>query len=131
MKYFLVFFTVACFFGSCTKDESTGQLTDKTILGIWINPEYNTDGTLTANRADAFQDNAAGFEFKENGDYIERANSGWCGTPPISYTNYEGFWEEESEDNYLIDVAYWGGRQNYNIEVVSVNSDEIVYKKMY
>ncbi len=115
---------------SCSKKDSDGGIGNNLIYGVWINAEPYND-MYKAVRASKFIENYNGFEIKSNGDFIERANSGWCGTPPISYSNYNGYWTEPKDSEYQIDVEYWGGRQVYTLVVIEVSESAIFYKLVY
>ena len=78
-----------------------------------------------------FDSDNAGIKFNSDKTFIERANSGWCGTPPISYTNYDGTWNAINENTFEINVAYWGGTTNYKIEIVELNDTELKIKRIY
>jgi len=100
------------------------------LKGIWVY-QSESEGVITYKQSVNFNDDLPGIEFKDNGVFIQRANSGFCGTPPISYTNYSGHWEEAVENFYLIEVPYWGGIQNYTIQLVSLIEDELKVKFIY
>ena len=100
------------------------------LKGIWVYQSEN-EGIVTYKLSNNFNNDLPGLEFKEDGSFKQRANSGWCGTPPISYTNYEGTWKENVENNYEIEVAYWGGSQHYIIELVSLIDNELKIKFIY
>lgn len=60
------------------------------LIGYWINPVY-TDSELKLQRASSLKDNAYGIAFLEERMCIERS-SGWCGTPPITFFDFQGTW---------------------------------------
>ena len=59
---------------------------------------------------------------------MQRANSGWCGTPPISYTNYPGNWTQFPDNTYFIETEFWGGITSFGFEVISVNENQMIYR---
>ncbi len=93
------------------------------LYGSWINPQYQ-DSLTTYTNSDSLETSAYGFTFSENNCFYERKNSGWCGTPPISYANYEGTWSI-LDSMITIDVPYWGGTAHYQWLLISVNEDEL------
>ena len=60
------------------------------LLGHWINPVYN--GTeLQLTRASSLKSDGFGMSFLEKTQCVER-NSGWCGTPPLTFFDFKGSW---------------------------------------
>lgn len=100
------------------------------IVGTWIEEGYMGDTTLLK-RAGELDENKYGFILKQDGTFIERKNSGWCGTPPIAYANYEGTFEVVSDSLLNITVAYWGGMMTYQIRVVSLDQEDLAIKYLY
>ncbi len=47
------------------------------------------------------------FIFKKGGKLIVRQNAGWCGTPPITYRNFEGSWELTSDSTIRLSYKNW------------------------
>jgi hypothetical protein len=94
------------------------------LIGSWFNPRYN-DSIVTYQRTEGLVENEYGFTFKEDKAFIERKNSGWCGTPPISYADFVGTWSRN--DSILeINVTFWGGTADYTWKILSI--DEAVLK---
>lgn len=111
-------------FMACTENENFGVNEDDQLIGYWINPVYN-DSTITYEKANSLKENDYGFTIKANQQFEERKNSGWCGTPPISYADYEGTWSYN--DSILqIEVEYWGGMANYTWKVMMVDQYELI-----
>lgn len=94
---------------------------EKQIIGVWIQVGYQNE-TYTYKRAEKFEKDAPGIEFRENGKLIKRQNVGWCGTPPISYGNDEGTWSGTGQ-NGLVSVNYhfWGGTVDATWEIVKID----------
>ena len=72
-----------------------------------------------------------GLIIEPSGKFTERKNSGWCGTPPITYANFDGNWEYSIDSLLNIEVEYWGGMTNYKMEILSIKDDELVVKFIY
>ena len=100
------------------------------IVGTWIEEGYMGDTTLLK-RAGELDEHKYGFVLKQDGTFIERKNSGWCGTPPIAYANYEGTFEVVSDSLLNITVGYWGGMMTYQIRVVSLDQEDLAIKYLY
>ncbi|AQG80109.1 hypothetical protein [Spirosoma montaniterrae] len=74
--------------------------------------------------------NAAGLRFLNTGQFLERANAGWCGTPPIAYADYPDQWRTEG-DSLAIDGQFWGGSQRSKIAVLSVDDTRLIIQRVY
>ena len=124
----IIFFSVIAMFSlaifACDKKEdhpiSTGS---DMLLGSWINPQYN-ESTITFEKSMSLVDNQYGLSFEQNTIFIKRKNSGWCGTPPISYADYTGTWMQ-NDSIISIKVGYWGGTLDYSWKIVAVNQVEL------
>jgi len=117
---------------SCEKDlfelEALGENTG--IVGTWIEEGTQRD-TILLKRSGELDELKYGFTIQEDGTFIERKNSGFCGTPPISYANYDGTWEALSDSLLTITVSYWGGVMTYQIRIVSLNEEDLAIKYLY
>ena len=56
-------------------------------------------------------------------------NAGWCGTPPISYADFEGTWKK-SDSTISITVGYWGGLLDYQWKIVSIDNKSLTIVKL-
>ena len=72
-----------------------------------------------------------GFIIGKDGSFIERKNAGWCGTPPITYKNFEGTWEAVSDSLLEITVGYWGGTINYQMRIVNVDNEMLRIRYLF
>jgi hypothetical protein len=100
------------------------------LVGTWVQEGYTGDTTLLR-RMSALDEHQYGFTIVEDGTFIERKNSGWCGTPPIAYANYDGTWKAISDSLLNITVGYWGGVMTYQIRIVSLRADDLAIKYLY
>ncbi len=120
MKYILLFILplfIALF--SCSEEELEIPEASKEIIGYWVNPQF-VDTIYTYDRASKLKADDYGFEIHTNGEFLER----WCGTPPISYSDYKGKWS--LQDSILdIKVAFWGGTGHYKWKVLSVDKEKL------
>jgi len=128
----LAFLMMMVLMVSCSKEflevDALGE--NAGILGTWIDNGYLGD-TLLMYRAGNLDTEKYGFTLNEDGTFVERKNSGWCGTPPIAYDNFEGTWEIVSDSLLDITVAYWGGMMTYQIRIISVDSQELAIMYLY
>ena len=116
----------------CEEDflEADAMGANADIVGTWIEDGYEEDITVLE-RAQKLDDSKYGFTLKEDGTFIERKNSGWCGTPPISYENFDGTWEAVSDSLVEITVGYWGGTMTYQLRIVSLDAEQLKVRYLY
>ena len=134
----LLFLLIPVLMLSCEKDsldtEALGE--NASIIGTWVEEvdislPVVEDGITRLNRSEELADFGYGFTIKEDGTFIERKNAGWCGTPPISYDNFEGSWEALSDSLLDITVAYWGGTLSYQMRIVSLEEDKLGIRYLF
>jgi hypothetical protein len=123
-------------FTSC-KDEPTAPINSDRLIGAWVFLGYESDvpsdgGQVTIlQRSGRLDSSNYGYIFYNEGKLLERKNAGWCGTPPISYANFSGTWEFQSDSLIKINVAYWGGMTDYALKIISLNRAELKVKYLY
>ena len=100
------------------------------FLGTWVLKTYEDDVTVME-RSFGLDSCKYGFRILSGGDFLERKNAGWCGTPPIAYANFSGEWRSESDSLVQINVGYWGGRLSYRLQVVSLSESELKVRFIY
>lgn len=110
---------------SCKKENNVLEPNAKNLLGYWIHPEYN-DSIVSYERSSQFV-NDYGCAFFPKNEFIERKNSGWCGTPPIAYADYEGDWSL-NDSIISIKTTYWGGEMIYKWKIISISNDNLIVK---
>lgn len=98
MKKYLCFAILFLAALGCEKDRIT--IYNEGLLGYWITPEY--------------------------GVFLERKNAGWCGTPPITYGDFDGTWMEDEDGFIYITSEYWGGTQDLTFKLISVDEAHLV-----
>ena len=104
---------------ACEKNNENEAAINDQLIGSWFNPQYN-DSIVTFERSEGLINNEYGFTFDEDNTFIERKNVGWCGTPPISYADFDGTWTK-NDSIIEITVGYWGGTSEYTWKMVSVD----------
>lgn len=102
-------------------EDKSGEL--DALHGTWIEQNYS-DSTQIFIKSDSLLDDIYGITFKSNGDFVERKNIGWCGTPPVTFGNYDGSYNR-NDSIVEIEVPYWGGMSNYKWQIISVSEDEL------
>jgi hypothetical protein len=119
---YLLFLFLISFLLSCSKDDT--KIDDSNLLlGVWVYSDYKANSAVYT-RSSEFADNHC-YKFNSNGTLVERKNSGWCGTPPISYADYEGTWSIQNDTIITIKVDYWGGVTTYSLDIESVNENTL------
>jgi len=130
VSFLLVMALVLMF--SCEKDlmETAALGNNADIVGTWIEKGYEDD-VLLLDRSEKLEPSKYGFTINDNGTFIEHKNAGWCGTPPISYDNFDGTWEALSDSLLEITVGYWGGIMTYQIRIVSLDQENLAIRYFY
>jgi len=123
MKTKILFLFVILIF-ACDSNNNAIPDPDNLLIGSWVEPDYSEEQTVFK-RAAALPDNGRGILFKANGDFVERS-SGWCGTPPLTFSDYNGNWELE---NALVTINQEFYPINYAWRIVSVSETELIVKR--
>jgi hypothetical protein len=113
---------------SCSKDEIPFD-PDNMLIGTWTYSAYEDEVWVFERKAE-FTDNIC-YKFSPDGTVTERKNSGWCGTPPITYADYPGTWSIATDTLILVDVGYWGGTISYSMDIESVDSRYLRTRILY
>jgi hypothetical protein len=124
----LIIFLFAFSIIACEKNNENAAVNADQLIGSWFNPQYN-DSIVIYKRSEGLVDNEYSFTFKEDKSFLERKNSGWCGTPPISYADFDGIWSN-NDSIVEITVDYWGGTAEYIWKVVSIDDFTLVIKRI-
>ncbi len=125
MKSF-VFLVVALVLFSFSKEKEKKR---SDLLGYWTLGNYEVETTTYHHRPDFIEDKA-GICFQENGKLLKRQNSGWCGTPPIHYKNYEGSWEQKTDSTILIRYKFWGGNAEEEWQITYLDEHVLKIKSL-
>jgi hypothetical protein len=107
---------------SCNKDEIKID-PNNPIIGTWIYSNHNNNAVVFA-RSEKFINNI-GYQFNSDGTLLERNISGWCATPPISFSDYQGRWSMLNETDIQLDVIYFDGLKSYKLNIKSVDPDSL------
>jgi hypothetical protein len=121
-KTIIAIFSFLFLISSCSKDDIKID-PDNLLIGVW---NYNgfQDNINIFSRNTEFIDNHC-YRFNSDGTLTERKNSGWCGTPPISYADYSGTWTILNDTLIQISVGYWGGTTRYKLDIEAVDSNSL------
>jgi hypothetical protein len=134
----IMLFLLAATFIACEKENNPQKPeidNSELLLGNWIRSVHNNDyETVKYERTVSLNDDDYGFSFQADKSFVERKNSGWCGTPPIAYENFDGTW---SKNDSIVDisVAFWGGIEEYQWKIVALDSQyltiEVIKREVF
>lgn len=98
------------------------------LVGVWVFESEADNGIKVYSRAAALAGNRPGYEFSEHGGLKVR-KSGWCGTPPVTWSNLDGLWSRA--DDRLLDIrhAWRGGPRVYQIEIMSLGHHRLTCRE--
>jgi len=112
--------------GENDNDPIDNKSMEERLVGTWV----DTDQYRHFVKKGDFNDNKGGISFGKNGKLIVRQNAGWCGTPPITYGNFDGTWEMLNDSTAQIEYEFWGGTIEEEIWIESVTKNKLVYRVM-
>ncbi len=101
------------------------------LIGTWVYKNYQqingTEYLTVYTRKANFDNDNSGISFRGFSKLIERKNVGWCGTPPISYGEYNGSYTLK---NKLITMESdgWNGKTTSRYEIISVDDNLLKIK---
>lgn len=107
---------------SCRKDDIKIN-SDNLLIGVWNYEVYQGEAAVFI-RSEVFTDNHC-YMFNTDGTLTERKNSGWCGTPPVSYSDFDGTWKILNDTLIYVTVGYWGGTTSYKLDIESLNTNTL------
>lgn len=121
-SFFMILFSILMLC-NCTDNNATNSDLQNfnEIIGIWVQLDYS-DGIYTYQKFDAFADDRPGIEFRSDFTLIKRQNAGWCGTPPITYANFDGTWKKIADQRIELIYNYWGGLDTSEAEIITCNN---------
>ncbi len=103
-----------------TSEPDPGLPLSGALAGVWVFESESDGGAKVYTRAPALVGDRSGFEFGEHGGLKVRT-SGWCGTPPVSYSNLEGIWHQVDGRVLEIRHAGRGAPREYQLEIISLS----------
>lgn len=99
------------------------------VTGIW-ELSYRSFDTVELVKKNSFTKDAPGIAFQPEGKLIRRQNIGWCGTPPITYGNFDGTWEKVSDSVINISHQYWGGTVAMEWKLVKAEKRKLIFRTL-
>ena len=98
------------------------------LVGTWIDQNY-VDTLYTYSRASHIPDDTFGWTFNKDGTLMQRANAGFCGTPPITYADYQGDWT--ANDSIVdINIEFWGGASIIKWKIIEITETKLILYKV-
>lgn len=100
------------------------------IIGNWSNAVY-TDSTILFTKSVLWPENEYAVSFQANNRVVERKNIGFCGTPPITYGDFEGNWLLIFEGNSTtieIQTTNYAGPVFYKWKILSISEQHLEIK---
>ncbi len=133
MKKLLVFIAVSSLLLACNNDAVVPNLANldgqENLIGVWEYDSYeqltDTTGAEIYRKVNKIATDKTGITFKNNGVFLSKQNAGWCGTPPISYAEYDGTFNVGDKNVLNINTKYWGGKSSYKMEVLELSNREL------
>lgn len=114
---------LVAFIWGCKKDITSKSMVTQSLNGSWVFNTF-TDSIYVYDKSTDLVENKLGFTLNENGTFIERKINGWCATPPVSLSDYNGTWSIQDSTIYA-SVGYWGGMVNYTWKVASLKNNQL------
>ena len=94
------------------------------MLGSWVEPIYDGE-TTTFKRSNSLTEDGYGITFKQDGTFIERS-SGWCGTPPLIFSDYEGSFDF---DDTLIKIYTEFQLSSFQWRIIAISETVLTVKR--
>jgi hypothetical protein len=111
----------------CSQNETIPINESNKLIGHWINPVY-TGSELQLTRASSLKDGGYGLSFLEKTQCVERS-SGWCGTPPLTFSDFKGTWVRT--DSILIVTINNGlGMQNIKWKIKTLDDKTLIMERL-
>lgn len=114
----------------CSENENISINESSKLIGHWINP-VETGSQLQLTRASSLKSDGYGLSFLEKTQCVERSSWGWCATPPLTFTDFQGTYTyNDSIIVMTIDNAGSEGMQNIKWVVKTLNDNTLILERM-
>ena len=124
-----VLFLLLVTFIGCDDDSEPITINESNkLIGYWINPVY-TDLELKLERANSLKENEYGIAFLEESTCIERS-SGWCGTPPITFFDFQGTWTKNDAIIIMTIDNGINGLEEIKWEIKILNDNYLIIERL-
>ena len=120
-----VLFLVGLLFCVACNSSDPVSFQDPSVLGAWgLNSIDDESGIRVYAKLESLGGDQDGYMFEPDGFLLVR-NAGWCGTPPLSYANFEGSWTEEQDGHLILTYSNWEAMQDYRLEILDLRENEL------
>ena len=128
MKKLIILLLMLSFIG-CKEKQIVDP--DNLLLGTWVNVSYESQNgvtLITYQRNSGLDNQNSGYIFYNSGKITDRSVVGRCGTPPLSYGDFEGNWTFDN-DIVTINSTDWFKQSKTNrYSIESLDSKVLVLK---
>ena len=101
-------------------------ISKKQLIGIWLFEENSSsENSASLLKSKKFREDEPGIQLKKNGKLVKRQNSGRCGTPPISYANYEGTWAMTGNSTLTVKYEFFDGTIEEDWKILETNKNRL------
>ena len=121
----LVLLLAAC---TSTSEPDPGPGPHGSLVGVWVFEAETENGAKVYSRAAALSGERSGFEFGQHGGLKVRT-AGWCGTPPLTWANLDGLWDEVAPGLLKICHAWRGAPRQFELEIISVDARRLTCRE--
>lgn len=122
---FLLLFTTI----GCEDDYETIIINESDkLIGHWINPISNYP-ELKLTRANSLKQDKYGISFLERSMCIERS-SGWCGTPPLTYFDFQGTWTRNDSSLIISIGSGANGIEDIKWKIKTLNDQYLIIERI-
>jgi hypothetical protein len=115
-------FLLSFLLSSCSKNEIAIDK-DNLLIGVWNFSHSDIDVQVYERAGDFIQ--TRGYRFNPDGTVVERNIAGFCGTPPVSYSDYPGTWTILKDNLVQMNITSFDGSRSYRLEIQSVTADSL------
>jgi len=98
------------------------------LVGVWVFESETGDGVKIYTRAAALSGQRSGYEFGEHGGLKVRT-AGWCGTPPVTWSNLDGLWDQVDDRLLKIRHAWRGAPREFQLEIISLGARRLTCRE--
>lgn len=124
----VLFLLIVTLIGCEDDNESITINKSNKLIGYWINPYY-TDSELKLERASSLKENEYGIAFLAESKCIERS-SGWCGTPPITFFDFQGTWTKNGSIIIITIDNGINGLEEIKWEIKTLNDNYLIIERL-
>lgn len=127
LKVFLFLFIMVNI-GCDNNSESVMIDASDSLIGYWINPDYSDSG-MRLERSNRFKNNAYGVAFLTENISLERS-SGWCGTPPLIFADFQGKWKKSDSIITITIDNGMGGVMDNHWKIKTLDEKHLIIERM-